>query len=207
VEAIFLLLKAVLCGLAVAAPIGPMALLCLRRTIAQGYKCGIATALGIAISDATYAMLAVLGITQIYDFIIQHQSIFHLVVGCFVIFIGITIYRKPSEEAVLDTPTEPMSLPYAFTSAILLTITNPIPLLFFVTIFTTLAPQAGFGEFYSIIVVAGIFTGSFAWFSGVVASVSALRHTINTKRKNTIDKVTGGLLIIFGISELLHLFY
>ena len=197
--------KAIFCGIAVAAPVGPMGVLCMRRTIAQGYKCGVFTALGVAASDTTYAILAVLGVTSIYDFITLHAARFHLGVGIFIIFIGLNLYfTKPEPEDMLAIKTNITSLPYAFFSSMFLTLTNPVPLLFFVTIFTALAPHNGFTNTSAFITVIGVFTGSFLWMLGIVASVTALRHVITTERRLLVDKVTGLLLIAFGVSELLR---
>lgn len=206
-DIILLCIKAVFCGIAVAAPVGPMGVLCMRRTMTQGYTCGVFTAAGIALSDTTYSLLAVLGVTSISDFIQKHKYSFDICVGVFIILIGLNIYFSKSEsEDQIALKTNIISLPYALFSATFLTLTNPVPLLFFVTIFTALVPQTGFSEVTGTLTVAGVFAGSFLWSLGIVASVSALRNIITAQRRLMIDKVTGLFLIVFGISEILHVF-
>lgn len=206
-EILFLAIKAIFCGIAVAAPVGPMAVLCIRRTIAQGLKCGLVTALGVAMSDTIYALFAVLGIKQIYNFVqINHYNI-ESVVGVFIMIFGINIYFKKTVNKPIasELKTCVISAPYSLFSAMFLTLANPVPLLFFVSIFTILAPEAGFTKINSIITVIGVFTGSLLWFLGIVASVYTFRHNINSKRKLLIDHITGILLMILGLAEFLHL--
>jgi threonine/homoserine/homoserine lactone efflux protein len=204
-QLILLFIKSVFCGLAASAPVGPMGALCVRRTIKQGYKCGAVTAFGIALSDGLYAVFAVFGVTQIYDFILNNEGQFRLFVGFFLIFIGVKLYftKLPSDD-IKQEEEKQISTIYAFFSSIFLTLTNPLPLLFFVTVFTALVPETGFDFMSGIMVVAGILIGSFAWYMGIVGGVSAFKYAITPSRQIKIDKFIGLFLMVFGISEILR---
>lgn len=198
---LLLLIKAFIFGIAVAAPVGPMGILCMRRTLVQGWQNGLATALGIAASDATYAAIAVLGLTGISEFILAHKMAFHLLAGVFIGGYGIKIFLSKTEPVISGNETPRRSLPSAFGSSVLMTLTNPLIILFFVTVFATLTPASGFNRISSIITITSIFSGSFLWYLGIILSVSYFRHVISDEKRILIDKITGIFLILFGIAE------
>lgn len=201
-ELIFLALKAMAFGIAVAAPVGPMNILCMRRTLCQGWERGLATAVGIAMSDAFYSSIAALGLTGISQFILAHESTFNLVIGLFLIGFGIKIYTTKSNPEIKQNDSAAISLPYAFGSAMLMTLTNPLTILFFVTAFAAITPNTGFDHVSSTVTISGVFAGSFAWMTGVVVCVSYFRHVISESKRILIDRVTGASLVVFGVWEL-----
>ncbi|HEU5047971.1 MAG TPA: LysE family transporter [Rickettsiales bacterium] len=204
---LLLYLKALMFGIAVAAPVGPMNVLCMRRTLAYGWKYGVVTAAGVAASDAVYSAIAALGLTRVSDFLLAHEVAFHLFAAIFLIGFGIKIYFTKAEPEIEGKECRStISIPYAFSSAMLMTLANPLTVMFFVTSFTVLAPQGGFKPIDCGAVVAGIFMGSCAWLSGVVISVSYFRHVISVRVREMIDRVTGVALVAFGISELVRFF-
>lgn len=200
----FLVLKAMIFGVAVAAPVGPMNILCMRRTLCQGWRYGLATAGGIALSDAIYSSIAALGLTGISRFILAHEASFNMGAGIFLVCFGIKIFFTDSNPEINKKENSSISLPYAFGSSVLMTMTNPLTVIFFVTVFAAIAPASGFDHLSSILTIAGVFTGSLAWSVGVVVCVTYFRHVISESKRILIDRITGGALVIFGISELLH---
>jgi threonine/homoserine/homoserine lactone efflux protein len=190
-------------GLAVAAPVGPMALLCMRRTLVRGWIHGLATGAGIAVADGTYAAIAALGLASISSFVLAHEQPLHVAAGLFLLYLGLKTFipRKTTE----DTDTSARLLvawPAAFGSALLLTLTNPPTIVMFAAIFTALAPKSGFDTVSALVTVAGVFSGSLLWWCGVTAAVSAFRHAIGGKARRWIDRVAGLVLVVFGVAEL-----
>jgi len=194
--------KAFAFGVAVAAPVGPMGLLCMRRTLVQGWKYGLVTALGIAVSDGIYSGVAALGLTGISDFILSHKPVFHLLAGLFFAGFGIKAFFTKAEPMIAKAENIPISMHYALGSSILMTLSNPLILLFFISGFAALTPESGFNSLSGGVTIVGVFTGSLIWSAQIVASVSFLRHSINQDKQMLIGKVIGVLLLIFGVWEI-----
>jgi threonine/homoserine/homoserine lactone efflux protein len=195
-----LYLKAAGFGIAVAAPVGPMSLLCMRRSLMQGWRYGLATGVGIAIGDGAYALVAALGLAGISRFMLTHERTLHLAAGLFLFYLGArTLFAKASGDTA-ETQRAP-SWPAALSSAILLTLTNPPTIIMFAAIFTALAPRSGFAPGTALLTVAGVFAGSLLWWCGLVAAVSAFRHMIGAAVRRWIDRIAGVVLGAFGIAE------
>lgn len=187
-------------GLAVAAPVGPMALLCMRRTLAQGWRPGLATGLGIACADGIYASIAVAGLAGLSHFMLAHQRPLHWAAGLFLVYLGVrTAWARPA-----DTAAQPprVAVGRAFASAVLLTLTNPPSIIIFAAIFASLAPSAGFAPSSAAATVGGVMTGSLLWWCGLTALVSAARHAIGVRARRWIDRAAGAALGLYGLSEI-----
>ena len=187
-------------GLAVAAPVGPMAVLCMRRTLAQGWRPGLATGAGIAVGDGLYACVAVAGLAGLSHFMLAHERPLHLAAGLFLLYLGAkTAWARRGGDAA--TPPV-VAAGRAFGSSVLLTLTNPPTILMFAAIFASLAPPAGFEPASALATVGGVFTGSLLWWCGLVGGVSAVRHAIGAQARRWIDRVAGAALAAFGVVEI-----
>lgn len=193
-----LLIKSAAVGLAVAAPVGPMSLLCMRRTLTEGWRCGLATGAGIAVGDGVYAAVAAMGLAGVTAFANAHQSMLHLAAGLFLLWLGFTAFRRRDAEASRATATSAWS---AFWQSILLTLTNPPTIIMFAAIFAALAPKSGLRPDEAAATVAGVFAGSLVWWCGVVAVVSGFRHAIGPAVRRWIDRIAGAVLMLFGLAE------
>src|SRR5262245_7035527 len=135
-----LLPRGVLIGLSVAAPVGPMAILCMRRTLAQGRLTGFVSGLGIATADACYGAIAAFGLTSIANVLVDQSDWFGILGGLFLLYLGVKTMRSPPIEGAAGAGTRrPADGLMAFGSTLGLTLTNPTTILSFVAIF------AGFG--------------------------------------------------------------
>ena len=196
-----LILKSLGVGLAVAAPVGPMSLLCMRRSLTRGWRAGLATGFGIAAGDGTFAAVAALGLAGLSRFMLAHQRPLHLAAGLFLIWLGLkTFSRKPATGAA-EVP-ETGSLAATFAGSLLLTLTNPPTIIMFAAVFAALAPRGGIDAAGAAQTVGGVFAGSLLWWLGVVAAVSAARHAIGPRIRRWIDRVSGVVLALFGAVEL-----
>lgn len=199
---LFLLsVKAAGFGLAVAAPVGPMSLLCMRRTMTLGWRQGLATGLGIATGDGLYAAVAALGLAGVSSFLLAHEQPLHLAAGLFLIFLGARTVLSAGTPAP-DEARQAVSWTAAFGGAVLLTLTNPPTIIMFAAIFAALAPASGFDAAAAAATVGGVFAGSLLWWCGIVGFVSLFRHALGGRTRRWIDRVAGLALAAFGVVEL-----
>lgn len=196
-----LTLKAAGFGLAVAAPVGPMCLLCMRRTMSLGWRQGLATGLGIATGDGFYAAVAALGLAGLSAFLLNHERPLHLAAGLCLLWLGIRTFRAGAAAAP-EADRRAVSWTASYAGAVLLTLTNPPTIIMFAAIFAALAPASGFDAAVAAATAGGVFMGSLLWWCGVVGFVSLFRHAIGARARRWIDRVAGLALAAFGAVEL-----
>ena len=197
---VWLFLQGMGFGLAVAAPVGPMSLLCMRRTLSQGWRQGLATGAGIATGDAVYACVAVAGLAGLSQFMLAHERPLHFAAGLFLLYLGLrTAFARRRDD---DATAPRIGTARAFAGAVLLTLTNPPTIVMFAAIFASMAPPDGFAPGSAAATVGGVMAGSMLWWCGVVSGVSAVRHAIGQRTRRWIDRVAGAALALFGAAEL-----
>lgn len=196
-------LKAAAMGVAVAAPVGPMSLLCMRRTLGEGWVRGLATGAGIAVGDGIYAAVAALGLAGVSAFVLAWEMQLRLAAGVFLIWLGIrTILMKDEDRAAEGRPAS--SAVAAFFGSTALTLTNPPTIVMFAALFTALAPSGGFEPMAAWATVGGVFLGSMAWWIAVVAVVSGLRRALGHAVRLWVDRIAGVALVLLGLAQLLR---
>ncbi|MCE1236928.1 MAG: LysE family transporter [Hyphomicrobiales bacterium] len=200
-DMLLLFLKSAGIGLAVAAPVGPMSLLCMRRTLTQGWRWGFATGAGIALGDGVYAAVAALGLAGVSAFVLAWETQLHLAAGLFLIWLGLKTFFTKDEGRVADVGAVG-SIGAAFLGSVMLTLTNPPTIVMFAAVFTALAPTSGFDPLVAAVTVAGVVVGSLGWWIGVVAAVSGLRHALGRKVRLWIDRVAGVVLAVLGADQI-----
>ncbi|WP_227242874.1 LysE family translocator [Paraburkholderia caribensis] len=203
-------------GLAVAAPVGPMGMLCIRRTLTDGPRAGLAIGLGIAGGDAIYGLIAALGLVSVSHFMLAYDKPLHIIAGLFLLYLGIhtMLQKDPAGNGNSNGNSNSSDNPEgklanighagaikAFASALLLTLTNPQTVIMFAALFTTLAPRGPFSSSVALTTVLGVFCGSIAWWCVLVTAVSLARHAIGHKLRVIIDRIAGLALAVFGIVE------
>ncbi|ACC71587.1 LysE family translocator [Paraburkholderia phymatum] len=196
-------------GLAVAAPVGPMGMLCIRRTLTEGPRAGLAIGLGIAGGDAIYGLVAALGLVSVSQFMLAYDKPLHIIAGLFLLYLGIrTMLQKvPTDNSSNNENGKLAAIGHAgalkaFASALLLTLTNPQTVIMFAALFTTLAPRGPFSSGVALTTVFGVFCGSIAWWCFLVTAVSLARHAIGHKLRVIIDRIAGLALAAFGVVEI-----
>lgn len=198
-------------GLAIAAPVGPMGMLCIRRTLTGGPRAGLAIGFGIATGDAVYGLIAALGLVGISQFMLAYDRPLHLVAGLFLLYLGVrTLLQKAPADAANGNSDGNGKLGQvgragalrAYASSLLLTLTNPQTVIMFAALFTTLAPRGAFSSSIALTTVGGVFCGSIAWWCFLVTVVSLARHAIGSKLRVAIDRIVGITLAAFGIVEI-----
>lgn len=156
------LLEGIAIGFAIAAPVGPIGVLCIRRTFAEGQAAGVATGLGAATADAMYGAVAAFGLTALSDLLLGYQMPLRLVGGVFLLALGVkTFFSRPSSDSAR---MQGAGLAAAWATTVVLTLANPATILSFAAVFAGagLGQQThGFGD--ALAIVIGVFAGSAAW--------------------------------------------
>jgi threonine/homoserine/homoserine lactone efflux protein len=192
--------RGIAAGAAIAAPVGPMSLLCMRRTLVQGWWFGMGTGAGIACGDGLYALVAAFGLAGVMRFMLAHERPLHLAAGALLVWIGWRTFFDRASDMDRE-PAKAPSVGAAWGSALLLTLTNPPTILAFVAVFSALVPS-GLDAFGALALVVGVFTGSLAWWLLLTLLVAAARHALGTRARRWIDRVSGAILGILGAAEL-----
>ncbi len=196
-----LFLKAAGVGLALAAPIGPMALLCMRRTMGCGWCAGLASGAGIATGDMVLAAVAALGFSEVLRLMIAHERALHLVAGPLLIYLGVrtAIFRKAPSECVERFDT----LHGAYVTSAFLTLVNPPTLIAFVALFALIAPSSPRIS-TALVTVAGVASGSLLWWIVLASTTAILRGVMTPGFRRMISAGAGIALALFGTAQLLQ---
>ncbi|HNR76164.1 MAG TPA: LysE family translocator [Parvularculaceae bacterium] len=187
-------------GLAVAAPVGPMSLLCMRTSLVRGWRSGLAIGAGIAVGDAIFALIAALGLAGLSAFMLAHEKPLHLAAGLFLLWLGLTALRRKPEEGA--RAVAPQSVLRDFATSVLLTLTNPPTIIMFAAIFTALAPANGLTPVGAATTTLGVLAGSLVWWIGVVAAMAFFRRAVGARARLWIDRASGAVLAFLGFTEI-----
>lgn len=190
-------------GLAIAAPVGPIGLLCIKRSLAAGFALGFLTGLGAAAADGLYGAVAAFGLTAVSSFLVAQQRWLALFGGLALLYLGWqTLTRRPAGAAA--GAGDNGSLAGAFGSTFLLTLANPATILSFVAVFAGLglAADAGRGGGAAMVLVLGVVLGSAAWWLFLAGTTAALRRQMPAAAIHWINRLSGALLIAFGAMAL-----
>jgi threonine/homoserine/homoserine lactone efflux protein len=196
-----LFLRGFLIGLSIAAPVGPIGVLCIRRTLAEGRLTGLLSGLGAATADMLYGMIAAFGVTFMMDLLVGQAGWLHLLGGLFLLYLGLrTFLAKPSDETGSASRT---GLIGAYISTFLLTITNPLTILSFIGIFVGLNLGATNGGYTSaVFMVLGVFLGSASWWLGLSLGVGLLRDKFAPTWMVWVNRISGVIIMAFGLAAL-----
>ncbi|RYZ70128.1 MAG: LysE family translocator [Proteobacteria bacterium] len=198
---LLLLFKGIFLGFAIAAPVGPINLLCMRRSLRYGQRIGFITGLGAAVADTLYGAVAAFGLTWISDWFFAYQA-YISVVGAFVFaFLGIKILRTPPMVQVAEGDVHAPSAWKAFISTMFLTLSNPTTIFSFLAAFAAVklgTSEAGKADFIDAsIATGGVFLGAVAWWLFVSWISARFRTALTPKAIQRINQIAGVLLLIF----------
>ena len=198
------LLRGILIGFSIAAPVGPIGVLCIRRTLAEGRAVGFASGLGAATADAIYGCIAGFGLTLVTRFLMDQQVWLRLFGGAFLCYLGVkTVLSRPADQAA---SAKGSGLAGAYGSTFLLTLTNPMTILSFAAVFAGLGLASAGGSYASAgILVSGVFTGSALWWLMLSGGVSLLRGKFDARRLEWVNRISGAIIAGFGVVALLSL--
>jgi len=197
--------KGLLIGFSIAAPVGPIGILCIKRTIASGRLIGLLSGLGAATADALYGCIAAFGLTVISNFLLQQQIWLRLIGGAFLCYLGIkTILSQPLISPFVATQNSLLS---SYGSTFILTLTNPLTILSFAAIFAGFGlVKAGAGYSTAAITVLGVFIGSSCWWVILSGVTSLLRKRISISGLRWINRISGSIILGFGVIAIIGVF-
>jgi threonine/homoserine/homoserine lactone efflux protein len=201
------LLRTVLTGLiigfSVAAPVGPIGVLCIRRTLADGRVVGFVSGLGAATADAAYGCVAAFGLTWVSDVLVEQQTWLRLVGGVFLLYLGIKAFlEKPAEREAGAASGSRLSrsVAGAYASTLGLTLTNPTTILSFAAIFAGLGlVEASEGYLSAMVLVVGVFSGSALWWFLLSGAVGLFRAKLSVGGLRWVNRISGTVIATFGV--------
>ena len=193
-----LFLKGLIVGFCLAAPVGPIAALCVQRTISKNIVAGLISGLGAAVADAFYGAVAAFGATIISEFLISERSWMQRVGGVILIFMGLRLFlTKPAEE---KKDVDGKGLFGDFLSTFLLTLTNPMTFVAFAAVFATMGIGAVRGRpILTAELVGGVLLGSALWWLILCGGAHALRRHFDFRKLTTMNKATGVFVMGVGV--------
>lgn len=191
-----LLGRGIIIGFAIAAPVGPIGLLCIRRTLAEGRAIGFLSGLGAATADATYGSIAAFGLSALATMLVSIQWWMRLVGTIFLLYLGIrTMLERPAEKAA---PLTGRGLAGAYATTFALTITNPLTILSFAAVFAGLGAGAA-GISGATFTVLGVFIGSALWWFLLSGGVGFFRKHLTSTTLRWVNIIAGLLMVGVGI--------
>ena len=197
-------MKGLIIGFSIAAPVGPIGILCIRRTLAEGRLPGFISGLGAATADALYGCIAGFGLTFISSFLIHQLRWFQPIGGAFLCYLGV--------RAFLSKPADPLTsekgkgLGSAYASTFFLTLTNPMTILAFAAIFAGLGVASESKDYVTAgVLVLGVFLGSTLWWVILSSGVGLFRKKFDLGALRWVNRISGTILMGFGLISLLGL--
>jgi threonine/homoserine/homoserine lactone efflux protein len=185
-------------GFIIASPIGPVGVLCIRRTLTHGRWVGLFTVLGAATADAFYGLVAGLGLTAVSHALMAHRTPLRMGAGLFLLILGIRMLRMPSPESSGQAASR--TLTSAFFSTMLLMLANPFIILSFLAVFAALGlHETGISDLAAGWLFAGLFLGSAAWWIIFRLAAKWLRSHLDRGGLRVINLAAGTLICVFGI--------
>lgn len=200
-----LFFKGILVGFVIAAPVGPIGILCIRRTLAGSYALGLFTGLGAAVADTFYGAVAGFSLASIANFIHSYDFYLRFFGGLILAWIGFSIFRAPLRANNVEGK-ESATLFHGFTSAFFLTVSNPVTLLVFAAAFAVVGISPIHDSILQAsILVFGVFVGASTWWLSLSTAVHLMHHKLSDKQLLWINHSSGVLLLGFSAYMLLSL--
>lgn len=200
---LFILLQGITMGFSIAAPLGPIGILCINRALQQGLKAGFFTGLGAATADALYGSLLGFSFTFVTQWLTEQQIWLHGIGGVLLCYLAITTFRTPPMRvAKLE---QKYSLWHAYLTTFFLTLTNPMTILVFIGIFANFT-QDNFNAQSAFALICGVFLGSAAWWLILSTTVSFTRQ-IMPGYLQSINRLSSMILMGYGIHTMTVIFH
>ena len=189
--------KGLLLGVSIAAPVGPIGVLTIRRTIGDGFRMGFATGLGAATADATYGAIAALGLTAIMSLLVDHGFML-LVIGLRALWQSRSSTIAPEAQA-----SRPLTPAGSYAQTVGLTLTNPMTIIAFIGMFAGIGISTGGAEIANaLLLVVGVGLGSAAWWLFLAFTVSRVRHRLSPGVVRLINLGSSLIITGFGVAAL-----
>jgi threonine/homoserine/homoserine lactone efflux protein len=199
-----LLYKGLLIGLVSSIPVGPIAVLCIQRTLNRGKYHGWVTGVGAALSDLMYASLAAFSLSFVVDLIENNQFLIEIL-GAIIIFIfGFVLFRSNPTKRLASKAVKKESYVQDFATAFALTVTNPLIIFLFITLFAQFNfVDQQYSAWQVAIGLLCVFIGASLWWFALTSFVNVFRSCIDVRRLGLINKIAGGIMMGLAVIGLL----
>jgi threonine/homoserine/homoserine lactone efflux protein len=195
-------LRGLVIGFSIAAPVGPIGVLCIRRTLADGRAIGFASGLGAATADGLYGAVAAFGLSLVTNALVDQRRGLQAVGGIFLCYLGVRTWLSVPA-ATSSAAVDGRGLTTAWASTFLLTLTNPTTIISFAAIFAGLGlGRSVSGPGAASLMVLGVFLGSALWWLILSAGVGLLRSAFTPDRLRWVNRCAGVIIAAFGVAAL-----
>jgi threonine/homoserine/homoserine lactone efflux protein len=201
-EPIFFL-KGLIIGFAMAVPIGPIGVMCVRKTLAEGHSRGLIIGFGAATADALFGCIAAFGLTFVSDVIASQHIWLSLGGGGLLLFLGIRTLRLKRKDPII--PFDDKGFWRSYVSTFLLALTNPVTIFAFVAVFAIFGLGHKLTIISACILVLGVFSGSCLWFLTLSYVATFFRKKLDSGGLRLVNKISGVLIILSGLAAFLSL--
>jgi len=189
-------LKGIAIGFVMAIPIGPIGIMCIRKTLTEGRLSGLIIGLGAATADLFYGCVAVFGLTVISDTLSDQRIWIRIVGGALLLFLGIKTFRaQPKDPKIKISGSGRLR---SYFTVVILTLTNPLTIFAFIAVFAAFGLGDGLSFFSAVVLVAGVFIGSCLWFFLLTSGTILFRKKLDLVGLKWVNKIAGILIIISG---------
>jgi threonine/homoserine/homoserine lactone efflux protein len=194
--------KGLIVGFAIAVPVGPIGMLCIRRTLNAGRASGLITGIGAATADAIYGGIGGFGLHVFAATLVSQQAWLRLFGGVFLLCLGVRTFMTPQREQASSTNGKGLVATYV--STFVLTLTNPMTIFSFAAVFAALGiGSEGLNYLCAALLVFGVFCGSALWWLLLSGGVAVLRSKFDRGGLRWANRISGVIIIIFGLVALL----
>lgn len=190
-------LKGIAIGFIMAIPIGPIGIMCIRKTLTEGRLSGLIIGLGAATADLFYGCVAAFGLTVISDTLTDQRIWIRIAGGALLFFLGVKTFRAHPKDPKLKTTGSGRLRSYL--TVVFLTLTNPLTIFAFIAVFAAFGLGDGLSFFSAAILVAGVFIGSCLWFLLLSSGTILFRKKLDLVGLKWVNKIAGILIIISGL--------
>lgn len=200
VDIIMLIFKALAIGIIISAPMGPVGVLCIQRTLNKGRAIGMATGIGAAVSDLIYCLLTAFCLSFVEDFLLRNQPTLTLFGSAALIIFGLFLFRNNPVKSIKPGNSNRTSVRNSVITGFLFTFSNPLIVVLIMGLFTRFSFfDAGYKFYHYIIGFLFIIAGALAWWYGVTFFVNKLKAHFNLRSIWVINRITGTIIILFSV--------
>ena len=202
------IIKGIIIGVLVSIPLGPVGVVCIQRTLNRGRWAGFFSGMGAAFADTIFAIIAVLGLSFIINFVEEHQLYFKIIGCVFLIFLGYRIFYTNPITQIRRQRNNKNNLFEDFLSVFLLTLTNPLAVFLFLAVFASLGILADELNYYvAFYIVLGITLGAALYWFSLSSFVNAFRKKFRLKSLWWLNKISGMSIMLFGLAAIVSLLF
>ncbi len=192
--------EGILIGICTSIPVGPIAILCIQRTLQRGHWHGFFSGIGAATSDTLYAALALLGLTMVMSFIEAHQLVIQIVGSAIMMLFGIYTFFKNPASSIRKQQEGGVNYWQEYLTAFFLTLSNPLMIFLFIGLFARFSFLAGVSSPFLIIVgILSIFCGAALWWFFLTSIAGIFKKRFNFRGLWLLNKITGILIAVLAL--------